>query len=505
MKNRKIKTIVVEDEVLLMRNIEKKIKQTDEAFEVIGCAYDGAEALKLIEENIPDVVFTDIRMPIMDGLRLTEILKDKYPQIYVVIVSGYDDFEYARKAIIYGVSNYLLKPVRVEELKETLEKLRKKIVVRSSEKAYALMAAGLHQKNMPELDRELCQYFEKKTFGIFLVSVGNLRLRTKSREENNTPDTWKKILRNEQLQKYESYVLEEGTNQCILIIENCENLQEIAHYLKRAGQTEFLTEMVNIAYRPECVSWNKLQESLKILRKHLHENLKIGHGGIFPDDISQKEYPPAVLSSVLQNHLQTLLNSGNISGMEKLIRQTAQQWEKEECSQQWIEKMLHQILILFQQNLFFSEEDYNQMFQNVFETLETGQDFQKSITGIVNELTGWLRRNQTVPSEIEEAIEQMNQYIHKHYTETINLAELAGKYHFNHSYMTRLFKKLKGQAPIKLINSLRMADAREMLKNEALSVKEISEALGFTDQHYFSRIFKETTGMTPKEYRSSDQ
>lgn len=167
--------------------------------------------------------------------------------------------------------------------------------------------------------------------------------------------------------------------------------------------------------------------------------------------------------------------------------------------------MLHQILILFQQNLFFSEEDYNQMFQNVFETLETGQDFQKSITGIVDELTGWLRRNQTVPSEIEEAIEQMNQYIHKHYTETINLAELAGKYHFNHSYMTRLFKKLKGQAPIKLINSLRMADAREMLKNEALSVKEISEALGFTDQHYFSRIFKETTGMTPKEYRSSDQ
>lgn len=505
MKNRKIKTIVVEDEVLLMRNIEKKIKQADDAFEVIGCAYDGAEALKLIEKNVPDVVFTDIRMPIMDGLRLTEILKERYPQIYVVIVSGYDDFEYARKAIIYGVSNYLLKPVRAEELKETLEKLKEKIVVRSSEKAYALLDAGLHHKNMADLDRELCQYFEKKTFGFFLASVGNLRLRTKSREDAARLDMWKKILRKERLRKYESYVFEENTNQCILLIENCENPQEIAQYLKRAGQMEAHTGIINIAYGQENVPWNKLQESLKTLRKLLHENLRIGYGGIFPDDISQKEYPPAVLPSVLQNHLQALLNSGNVSEIEKLLRQTAQQWEKEGHSQQWIEKMLHQILILFQQNLFFSEEDYNQMFQNVFEILETVMDFEQSITGILSELIGWVRKNQTVPSEIEEAIEQMSQYIHKHYTETINLAELAEKYHFNHSYMTRLFKKLKGQAPIKLINSLRMADAREMLKNESLSVKEVSEALGFTDQHYFSRIFKEATGMTPKEYRSAAQ
>ena len=137
----------------------------------------------------------------------------------------------------------------------------------------------------------------------------------------------------------------------------------------------------------------------------------------------------------------------------------------------------------------------------MFETLEMGRDLENSALLIAQELSGWVKKTQDVPSEIEEAIQQMDVYIRKLYTEAINLSELAAKYHFNHSYMTRLFKKLKGQTPIKLINSLRMADAKEMLKKEELSIREISETLGFTDQHYFSRTFKEATGVTPKEYR----
>lgn len=165
MKNRKIKTIVVEDEVLLLKNIEKKITQTNSAFYVAGSAYNGQDALTLIEKDPPDVVFTDIRMPIMDGLRLTEILKERYPFILVVIVSGYDDFEYARKAIVYGVCDYLLKPIRIDELEKTLKKLEEKVLIRSFQKANSIIEAQLHRAYPLEMDEDLKQYLKTSLLG----------------------------------------------------------------------------------------------------------------------------------------------------------------------------------------------------------------------------------------------------------------------------------------------------------------------------------------------------
>jgi YesN/AraC family two-component response regulator len=122
---------------------------------------------------------------------------------------------------------------------------------------------------------------------------------------------------------------------------------------------------------------------------------------------------------------------------------------------------------------------------------------------IAEELGQWIDLLQTVPSEIENTIEELESFIRQHYRENLNLSELADKYHFNHSYLTKTFKKQKGISPLRLINTLRIDDAKELLQNEELSVREISEMLGFSNQHYFSRMFKDMTGQTPKEYRQS--
>ena len=505
MKNRKIKTIVVEDEVLLLKNIEKKITQTNSAFSVVGSAYNGQDALTLIEKDPPDVVFTDIRMPIMDGLRLTEILKERYPFILVVIVSGYDDFEYARKAIVYGVCDYLLKPIRIDELEKTLKKLEEKVLIRSSQKANSIIEAQLHRAYPLEMDEDLKQYLQNKSFGMFMACTGNLRLRAKYQADIEREQDWKEIMEMVCPVGNSFYVFKEMANVYVLLGEGCGDIKDTAEFLLKEGKNRFSDMEVNISYMEEEVPWGQLHEAFRLERQSLFGNLRIGHSGLFSDKTETKEQAPAVLSAVSQNHLQTMLNSGNTSGMNKMLLQLFEEWEKSACPQQWVEKMLHQILLLLQQNLYFSEEDYEKMFQNVFETLEMGRDLENSALLIAKELSGWVKKTQDVPSEIEEAIQQMDVYIRKHYTEAINLSELAAKYHFNHSYMTRLFKKLKGQTPIKLINSLRMADAREMLKNKELSVREISETLGFTDQHYFSRIFKEATGVTPKEYRMMEK
>ena len=122
--DRSFSVLVVEDEELIRRNLVKKIRENAPDFTVVGEADNGQAALEAVDELHPDVVVTDIRMPVLDGLGLIKELYFGYPDIKLLIVSGYDDFAYAQSAIQYGVKDYLLKPVSVDELRGTLARLR---------------------------------------------------------------------------------------------------------------------------------------------------------------------------------------------------------------------------------------------------------------------------------------------------------------------------------------------------------------------------------------------
>lgn len=124
MDQQKYKVIVVEDEALIIKNVVKKIEQLELGFEVVETAKNGQAALEVIRDKLPDVIITDIRMPIMDGLQLLQQLYESDPTVRSVIISGYNDFEYAREAIKYNVTDYLLKPVDTEALYQCLFRLK---------------------------------------------------------------------------------------------------------------------------------------------------------------------------------------------------------------------------------------------------------------------------------------------------------------------------------------------------------------------------------------------
>ncbi|WP_018883595.1 response regulator transcription factor [Paenibacillus massiliensis] len=121
------RTIIVEDEALIRRNVSRKFRELDSRFEVIGEARNGQEALKLMEQAVPDLVVTDIQMPIMNGLELAKHLYFAYPHVKIVILSGHHEFEYARQAITYKVEDYLLKPLTEEQLRALLHSLEIKL------------------------------------------------------------------------------------------------------------------------------------------------------------------------------------------------------------------------------------------------------------------------------------------------------------------------------------------------------------------------------------------
>lgn len=118
------RVIIAEDEPILRRNIAKRITESKYEFSVVDVAANGEAALELIRTTNPHVLFTDIKMPILDGLELLSIVHNEYPNVKTMIISGYDDFEYARKALILGAAGYLLKPIKNLELEDSLSRLK---------------------------------------------------------------------------------------------------------------------------------------------------------------------------------------------------------------------------------------------------------------------------------------------------------------------------------------------------------------------------------------------
>ena len=128
----KYSCIIAEDEELLLQNLVKKVEQSDAGFSVAGTAQTGFQAYELIEKTNPDLVISDISMPVMDGIALLKKVREQYPQIDFIITSGYSDFEYARSAIKYQAAEYLLKPIDPEELNASLHKLKTKYMLNQS-------------------------------------------------------------------------------------------------------------------------------------------------------------------------------------------------------------------------------------------------------------------------------------------------------------------------------------------------------------------------------------
>ncbi len=182
-----IRTIVAEDEELILQNLVKKIQAVDPAFQVIGTALDGATAIRMLEDVTADLLITDIHMPAMDGLEVIRQAHSKYPNVLKVIVSGYDDFEYAREAMKHEVVDYLLKPVKTNDLEGVLARVKLKLS-QERERRHAPKLAKLdnHDYTPEEIVRNV-QEFLKSNF------ASELNLEEISRQFNFNPSYLTKI------------------------------------------------------------------------------------------------------------------------------------------------------------------------------------------------------------------------------------------------------------------------------------------------------------------------
>lgn len=502
-----IRVLVVEDEILILKNIKKKILATASDFVIVGEATNGKKALEMIQQFHPDVIFTDIRMPIMDGLELSRFINEAYPEIFTVIISGYSDFEYAKTALKNRVYDYLLKPIRLEELKRLLSALSTEIKQKRESLQYQYLSD--YFSSAVALSPEAHSVFANNPhFLCFMACLGNLHIHNHStilshaRDMQYASPLWDKILETAGVYR-DYYILTQQFDNVYFILINLSEkvpdalIEKIYHSIKK----QLPDIPITITYSPALIPFSNLREKRILLRRQLFSSVVLCKSALINADTPKELFPPAILSGSTIQYLQTFIQGCNTSGFCQTMENLFCEWQNKQYPQQWIEKILLQIFTIFQQCLYFSDDDYDQMTHSVFSSLENMKNYQAATCEIISELQNWILLNKSVPAEIDSTIEEMNTYIINHYRETLNISDLAQKYHFNQSYLTRIFKKQKGKSPLKLINDLRISDAKNLLQNTTASVREISELLGFSDQHYFSRIFKDFTGLSPKEFR----
>lgn len=506
--------LVVEDEPIILQDTINEITNSEMNFQVIGTASNGLEALHMYKELKPDVVFTDIQMPVMNGLQLTKELKELDPDIHIVILSGYSDFEYAQQAIKLGVKEYLLKPLDAEDLTVLLERLYSSLnqIYKSNESNMLLSTL-----NGMEDIHSLPFCYKQNYFVLFLVGLGNLFHNSLSSSMvSSISSLWEKI-NWDQL-----FVHVFGSDQQVwLINELCPNQKYIVFTIDKNSSNEEIHHLANkflhklqsciditaisICHNNQPISYEKIPDTSQKIRWKLENNFVIGKKVVYScGNIQDKPISPYLEPNV-QNKLKISMCSNNLNILKKDLFSVLEEYDNRMLPQKTVEQNLMQIINLlihhYQLDAILNSVHVEYVLHTLLFTANSLTSIKEEIWNIVHDL---IQSRTLEYFSNEELANQLIEYLKVHFSEDIKVEDLSKHFNFNGTYLARVFKKYTGDSPMKYLIDLRINDAIRLIRErEDLDIKLISEMVGYTDPRYFSRIFKARIGTSPSEYRNT--
>ncbi|UKS29438.1 response regulator [Paenibacillus sp. HWE-109] len=501
--------LIAEDEPLIMRNIAAKIENATDQFEILY-AENGKEALDVIEALRPQVLFTDIQMPQMNGIELIEQVSSKYPRIQIVVISGHDEFDYAQQALRYGARDFLLKPLDADDIKKTLSRICAQL---DQEKAFSEKEQVHSALQTGEI---LPQHaaLQGSVFKLFLIQIGHLANTSYSSGLAGFFDhLWMKVNRSkaiptllgdaedwwlvDQLPFHGKYLViktEEAVMQQPLVC---------ADALLAAVREQVEPYPVTIVHAAEPAKLEKLWSTSQGLRVAMERGLAPGRSAIFSNTGKVRDLPSAWIDPNTQHKLVSFIQGNKRVNFNKELCSLFEHWTVEAYPQKWIEKKLqHLIQIVHQQAIHFSDEEIFHLEYDMLNTLYTAANFPSISERILTLLENTAFLNEEHLSEgAEELTHSIESYLKTNFAHPITLEDIAAKFNFDSSYLTKIFKKYKHMTPIKYLISLRMDEAKRLIQQHPeLSFKEIGAIVGYPDSHYFSRIFKNMTGQNLSDY-----
>ena len=541
-----LKIFLAEDEVIVRETIKRMIPWEDLGFELVGEAADGEMALPLLLRQKPDLLITDIKMPFMDGLTLAKVAKKEIPGLKVVILSGYDDFNYAKQAINIGVEDYLLKPITKNALLERLTEIRSRYEHEKTQKEYyekfhremqayeknssrdffeALVSGSMDMMEIYRRSEKLGLDIVAEAYNVLIFTMNceedfsgqregyseweaeSLELLEEFFSENTSAMLFHcNIFSYGVLIKGQKETIEENTRSCVSEIQRIfDRKEQKRQWFVAAGEpVERLSQIQKSYYSASRAFSQRYLYDENIL--YYDEMASMEKKNVTEDDSTylQKVDVNALNPAILQK----FLSNGLLEETENFVKDYFYA-----IGQEPLESLVFRNYVTL--NVRFSvmsflkeigcdtrtleQEDTEDVLSESSKSLENAIAYAEKIISQAIAL-----RDQNSGNKNRSILKTAVDFIDSHYMEedmSLNKAANAANVSANH--FSALFSQNMGQTFIEYLTNLRMNKAKEYLRCTSMRSSEIAGEIGYKDAHYFSYLFKKTQGMTPSDYRKA--
>ena len=541
-----LKIFLAEDEVIVRETIKRMIPWEDLGFELVGEAADGEMALPLLLRQKPDLLITDIKMPFMDGLTLAKVAKKEIPGLKVVILSGYDDFNYAKQAINIGVEDYLLKPITKNALIERLTEIRSRYEHEKTQKEYyekfhremqayeknssrdffeALVRGSMDMMEIYRRSEKLGLDIVAEAYNVLIFTMNceedfsgqregyseweaeSLELLEEFFSENTSAMLFRcNIFSYGVLIKGQKETIEENTRSCVSEIQRIFDRKEQKRqwFVATGEPVERLSQIQKSYYSASRAFSQRYLYDENIL--YYDEMASMEKKNVTEDDSTylQKVDVNALNPAILQK----FLSNGLLEETENFVKDYFYA-----IGQEPLESLVFRNYVTL--NVRFSvmsflkeigcdtrtleQEDTEDVLSESSKSLENAIAYAEKIISQAIAL-----RDQNSGNKNRSILKTAVDFIDSHYMEedmSLNKAANAANVSANH--FSALFSQNMGQTFIEYLTNLRMNKAKEYLRCTSMRSSEIAGEIGYKDAHYFSYLFKKTQGMTPSDYRKA--
>jgi len=527
--------LIVDDEPVIVEGLAAMLGASDLPFKEIKLAYSATEALAYFEESVFDIVLADIRMPKINGLQMVDIIKQKSSTCKIIFLSGYSDFEYARQAIKFGASDYLLKPIEDEGVVSSIKK-----VIYELEKEYDTMLAlqKAKQQALKSMHFLKDEFFNK----LFEKTIKpDIELLKEKFEEFSIPlhaeqpiasgilfriDHWDKYFepKDEPLLQFavenilteilgdscfvESFKVERGM--AAILVQSKEestpiNISDILQQkLEEAQDTIYrvLGAVVSFALIPKPLMWSQWPDELDRLVSTM--KLHLGEGMLIVLDGVELEYNFSEMTEVIQGVIHAI-NSNDMATFQKYLGMAIQEIQRTSgstvnaISSLFMTVSTHMLnqARKYSLNTLFSTGDMEKM-TNLYKhkNLDEVQNFMvEKFRQLVNMVDSYSKN----PAEV--ITNQVKTYIANHLDEDLSLDVLARMVYMNSSYLSRIFSQHTKEQLSVYITRTKMEFAKSLLFNDDFKIYEISKKVGYENPNYFAKVFKKSFGISPQDFR----
>lgn len=529
--------LLVDDEILVRDAIKENIDWKSLDCELVGDCENGKQAAEFVKGHPVDIVLTDILMPYMDGMELSKFLHDNYPDVVIVIFSGFGEFEYAKKAIQYGVSEYLLKPVTAMELTGVINKMKEKVdqlrrektkmnkLTENSEK-YRKNAQVIRSKNMEALvncSTDVSKSIQRLAeMGIDISAIsyrvalfdidlysGMYELDTEKQQESALMAFVLYNISDEIVTREEAgFAYQEGNNRVGILFQEkwSRNFTEKTREICREIQ-EKTKEVMGFDVSMGIGKWVKKPEELVQSHNMAQDTLQYRYllGGNLLIDMEEKHPVQDIDLRESLDKFKEALKSGRKSEMEEKLYSI-----EEKIKQSLADKS--RACMYLQQIIRAADTAGEEVSPDIHRIREERSNLLIQVT----EQKSFVKACEIVHEyimQVYDALTELNtssgerqarmalDYIQKNYMDpNLSLNDICSYLNISTSYFSTIFKEMTGETFTEVLIRTRMDKAKELLENTTMKNYEIAERVGFADAHYFGISFKKMTGCTPTEY-----